>query len=491
MLPDEFSDKELIKALNDLRQSPLVARSLGEKGRQLIGTTHAPGDCARQYAQAIESFASSAERTRTGLIRSIGKDSSLSESSLIEAAQSIARALPMPAAKHQLFVDVSELVQGDSQSGIQRLVRSLLRSIFDNPPAGFRVEPVYALKGERGYNYARKFSLRFLGCPLQGLDDAPIDARDGDVFIGLDLQPHIVCEQADFYRTLRQTGVRVEFVVYDLLPVLLGHRFFQAAKALHERWLKVVAESNGILAISNSVADEFTTWVSANAPERLAAGLKIRAFHPGADISYSSQTSGLPPAAEQTLSLIASAPSFLMVGTIEPRKGYAQTLDAFEQLWRNGVNANLVIVGRVGWMVEEVVDQLRHHRQQGKRLFWLEGVSDEYLERLYGACVCLLLASEGEGFGLPLIEAAIHKLPVVTRNLPVFREVAADHAFYFDGMKGEDMAAAITQWLALFEKGQHPRSETMPYLTWQQSAEQFKAALFSQPGPQIASLRPA
>jgi glycosyltransferase involved in cell wall biosynthesis len=132
-------------------------------------------------------------------------------------------------------------------------------------------------------------------------------------------------------------------------------------------------------------------------------------------------------------------------------------------------------------MVEALIERLRRHPQRGKRLFWLEGISDEYLERLYSTCACLLLASEGEGFGLPLIEAAIHKLPIIARNLPVFREVAADHAFYFDGTTGDELAVAIAQWLALFRQGEHPRSETMPHLTWQQSADQFKAALFGTP----------
>ncbi|MDN6885965.1 glycosyltransferase [Variovorax sp. CAN2819] len=490
MLPEDFSDDSLIQALEDLRQSPATARAFGEKGKELIRKTHAPADCARQYAQAIELSASLAQYARSGLIRSIAEDISLSDESLIEAAKGIARALPIPAAKRQLLVDVSEIVQRDWQSGIQRLVRSLLRSLFDSPPEGYRIEPVYALKGEAGYNYARKFSLRFLGCQTPGLDDAPIDARDGDVFVGLDLQPHIVPEQADFYKALRQQGVRVEFVVYDLLPVLLSHRFFHDAKSVHERWLKVVAQNDGVLAISNAVADEFTAWALEHAPERIAAGLKVRSFHLGADIANSLPTTGLPLAARSTLAQIAAAPAFLMVGTVEPRKGHAQTLDAFEQLWHNGIDVNLVIVGKKGWMVEEIVERLHQHAQKGRRLFWLEGVSDEYLERLYNDSACLILASEGEGFGLPLIEAAMHRLPILARDLPVFREVAASHAFYFDGTKGEDIAAAVMRWLDLFKQGQHPRSETMPFLTWQQSTEQFKAALFGPSCPGTAPSRP-
>ena len=41
-----------------------------------------------------------------------------------------------------------------------------------------------------------------------------------------------------------------------------------------------------------------------------------------------------------------------MVGTIEPRKGHSQSLDAFELLWSKGAPQRLVIVGKPGWMTE-------------------------------------------------------------------------------------------------------------------------------------------
>lgn len=43
--------------------------------------------------------------------------------------------------------------------------------------------------------------------------------------------------------------------------------------------------------------------------------------------------------------------SCLMISTIEPRKGYCQTLHAFEYLWVNGLYGNLIIVGNVGWKI--------------------------------------------------------------------------------------------------------------------------------------------
>ena len=50
---------------------------------------------------------------------------------------------------------------------------------------------------------------------------------------------------------------------------------------------------------------------------------------------------------------------------------------------------------------------------------------------LYRAARLVLLPSEAEGFGLPLIEALACGAPVAASDLPVFREVAGDAASYF------------------------------------------------------------
>ena len=85
----------------------------------------------------------------------------------------------------------------------------------------------------------------------------------------------------------------------------------------------------------------------------------------------------------------------------------------------------------------------------------------------------MLAPSEAEGFGLPLIEAARHKLPILARDIPVFREVAGDHAAYFSGNNPQDLATAVGGWLALFKSGRHPRSDAMPWSTWQQSTQRL------------------
>jgi glycosyltransferase involved in cell wall biosynthesis len=124
-------------------------------------------------------------------------------------------------------------------------------------------------------------------------------------------------------------------------------------------------------------------------------------------------------------------------------------------------------------MVDELAARLASHEEKGKRLFWLAGISDEMLLKLYASASALLAPSEGEGFGLPLIEAAQHGVPIIARGLPVFREVAGEHAYYFEGLAPADLARAITDWLALWREEQAPTSTGMPWLTWEQSARQL------------------
>lgn len=380
--------------------------------------------------------------------------------------------------RRQLLVDISELVQRDAKSGIQRVVRSILKEWLTNPPTGYRIEPVYATL-ELGYRYARCFTADFMNWPHAGLADAPIDFAPGDIFFGLDLQPQVQVVQRGFYRCLRRQGARVFFAVYDLLCIQMPQHFLPGGSKGHACWLEVVGEGDGAICISSAVADELNSWLAKHGSDRLIP-FKTDWFHLGADVGNSMPSKGLPADAQAVLAQPSARPSFLMVGTLEPRKGHPQVLEAFEQLWGEGLDINLAIVGKQGWLVEALVERLRSHPELNKRLFWLEGISDEYLEKVYAASTSLIAASYGEGFGLPLIEAAQHKLPIIARDIPVFREVAGEHAYYFSAENSDDLAQAIQTWLGLYRENRQPKSDKMPWLTWQQSAQQLSGILLCQ-----------
>jgi glycosyltransferase involved in cell wall biosynthesis len=474
MLPDEFTDEELAQALSELASDPHRRKALGQKANEIIRTCHAPDLCAKQYVEAIETIYAHQSSGVTGLLQDLSK-SVRTDVELQVLSKALGKSFPVRPQLRQLLVDVSELVQHDAKTGIQRVVRNLLKAWLASPPLGFRVEPVYAQTGQ-GYRYARQFTTHFMGINASTLSDEPIDYVNGDVFFGLDLQPSVQISNHETYQAMRRQGVEVKFMVYDLLCIGMPEHFVSGAAEHFSQWLNVIEQTDGAVCISKTVADELKEWLRKSNRSKLM-DFKVDWFHLGADIDNSETSMGTPHDGPTTLEKLHDRPSFLMVGTLEPRKGHTQVLEAFENMWLTDINLNLVIVGKQGWMVESLAKKLRNHPELNSRLFWLEGISDEYLDMIYNACTCLIAASYGEGFGLPLIEAAQHKLPIFARQIPVFREVAGEYAQYFKAENSAELAQAIDSWLKLYKLGSHPRSHKMPWFTWQQSAENLSKIL--------------
>ncbi|MHC1686994.1 MAG: glycosyltransferase family 4 protein [Methanothrix sp.] len=371
----------------------------------------------------------------------------------------------------RLFVDVSDVIKKDHLTGIQRVVRAICSELIKNPQT-IDVELVYTSPGDHEFCRANALIDKILGRSKSCAIDEIIEFCSGDILLFLDLHPSVAISHRKKIQFLRNKGILVYHVVYDILPALRPEFFWSELCFEFSDWLFAISNSDGAICISRAVADELAGWLKANGQKRLRP-FNIGYFHLGADVENSVPTRGLPDDAPQVFAQLAARPSFLMVGTVEPRKGQKQTLSGFEKLWAQDVDANLVIIGKEGWNVKQLVETLRHHPERSKRLFWLEGISDEYLEKVYAVSTCLIAASEGEGFGLPLIEAAQQKLPIIARDIPVFREVAGDHAYYFRGKEPNDIARVVREWLALFKSDQHPKSDDMPWLTWKQSTQQL------------------
>lgn len=473
-LPDQCTSAELGAALVRLHADLSARQALGARARAYMAAHHAPQQVGPRFRDAIEQLSAASPHTHyAALLDTLRRLPAPAEHELMNTAEAIA-ANRLPTAPRQLFVDISALVQTDLKTGIQRVVRSILLGLIEAPPAGYRIEPVYSDGGNRPYRYARAYTLKMLGCAPMALEDAPLEVRAGDLFLGLDLFTNGTAQNRERLLDMRRRGVQMYFVVYDLLPVLRPDVFPLGAEGYFAEYLDTIdAVSDGLVCISRAVADELHDWLAARPHRPRLDPLQLGYFHLGADIDASAPSFGLPDNAEHVLANIAARPSLLMVGTIEPRKGQAQALEAFELLWQQGVDANLVIVGKQGWMMDALAQKLNTHPEREQRLFWLAGVSDEMLLKLYQSCSALLAASIGEGFGLPLIESAQHGLPIIARSLPVFREVGGEHAYYFDAADAAALAATVRDWLALHAAGQAPQSAAMPWLTWKDSTAQL------------------
>ena len=237
-------------------------------------------------------------------------------------------------------------------------------------------------------------------------------------------------------------------------------------------WISSIADA--ILCISRATARE----LEGELMRRSVKPPLLEAFPLGADLDRDLAEEG-PANPEMLLPLEKweGREVFLCVGTLEPRKGHRQLIEAFEQLWQSGQDVALMMVGRRGWNVDAVVSRIESHVEFGKRLFWFEGVADVVLVNLYKAATAAILCSEGEGFGLPLIEAAKQSVPIIARDLPVFREIAGEHAFYFSGEVGSDLASALERWLVLHRANRAPGPKGIDVSTWRDSAKTLLSLL--------------
>jgi len=473
-IPDDFDDLELVSALNSLRHDNKYRRGLSKKAQAIILEQHSPQACANDYIFAIELAYFNHQLNLAPLLTElININRSTPTNNQLKA---LARAVDIAASpriqQQRLFIDVSSIATEDLRTGIQRVIRSQLEVLLRHPPKGVRVEPVYLVNtdGTWYFYYAHEWTNTFLN-----LDDASadhlVDFHPGDILFCADLNTGLAihADSAGLYQSAISSGAKVFFQVFDLLPISHPEWFPSESEGNHIAWANIVAGCSGALCISNAVAEEFKAWCDKQGLPPVYTGY----FHLGADIEMSSPSLGMPDNASEVLTLLKSSTAFLMVGTIEPRKGHQQVIAAFDALWQEGKAVTLVIVGKAGWMVDDIINTLSAHPEKQLRLFWLEHTSDEFLSKLYKASNCLIAASEGEGFGLPLIEAAQYGLPIIARDTPVFREVAGEFAHYFDDQEGSDLALSINHWLTLNEQGEVISSQGMPWLTWRQSTKEL------------------
>ena len=402
------------------------------------------------------------------------------------ARQCVHRRAPTEAAScqpaRQLLVDVSVIHQSDARTGIQRVVRALLLQLLMAAPAGYRVCPIFATR-QHGYRYACP---HFLDESFQDTGTAAshmqldVQVQSGDLFLGLDLAAHLLPRHQAQVLCWKRSGVKMHVLVYDLLPLLHPEWFNPKTVRNFKRWIKWLAVyADSAICISETVKVELHAWLNTHLgmlPTTLPASTIVL----GADIEASAPSGGLPAQASSVLARLRSTTAVLMVGTLEPRKGYDQALAAFEQLWQRGDAPLLVIVGRPGWKTQALQEKLRRHPQAGQRLFWLEDVSDEYLAQLYDACSGVLVASRGEGFGLPLVEAVQHGKPVLAREIAVFQELKLAGITYFHGESVNDLATVLANWLkpAWGTTVLPPQSHASSFFpTWQLSAAQLQHSL--------------
>ncbi|MGH8061018.1 MAG: glycosyltransferase family 4 protein [Pseudoxanthomonas sp.] len=373
--------------------------------------------------------------------------------------------LPMQEVAARYLVDVTELALEDLGAGVQRVTRSWLLELLLAPPQGLGIEPV-RLDDRGDYVLARSFLAQFLGLRDGDLGaDLAFQPHPADRFIGLDFCRDRAAQLEPALAKLRAVGVPISLVVPDMLPLQHPHWFPQGIAEAMQAWLGVLARQVDLaVCISSDCARNLREQLAARGLD--ARRLRMAIVPLGSDLPLAVAAEVVPPQRSGSTRL-------LMVGTLEPRKQHAQVLDAFDLMLAHGMDVELMIVGHPGWATEAVTGRIRRHREAGKRLHWLADADDSVLAAAYRSSDLLVMASLGEGFGLPIGEAARLGCGLLLRDIAVFREVAGDKAEYFSGTEATALVQAVAEWIQDRDRAL-PRAVEGRWSTWEESAALLK-----------------
>lgn len=368
----------------------------------------------------------------------------------VETSQEAQLDVPSSWEGPRLCVDVTAIYRGELGGGIRRTCLKMME-LLSNSGHGI---PVTIVDGA-----LRRVDSAFM---LQ----ERIHLSAADTYVVLDSFWDFVEERRAALSAARSSGALTFLCVYDLIQLAYPGFVVKSYSDLCAQALPcLLAEVDAVVTISRSTALEIEQQI-----ERRGFRKKpIVWFHLGAD-----SIPLRPRARYQRM-------SFLSIGTLEPKKGYPVTLDAFERVWAAGFDADLTIIGRRGWLCDAVAARILYHGEYGRRLFWLSDATDAVIQDVASRCCGFIQASIAEGFGIPIIEAAYLGLPIIASDIAPFRELAGDQAWYFPRLDSVALAERIMAFRA--EALSQPNLNA---LTWSQAMLAMLAAL-SQVRPKSAS----
>ena len=159
---------------------------------------------------------------------------------------------------------------------------------------------------------------------------------------------------------------------------------------------------------------------------------------------------------------------YLMVATFDPRKNHRYLLQAFEQLWKVRPDIKLCLIGRVGWMCEDLLIELDRHPRKNQQLFIFHDLTDSELQFCYRNSRGVVFPSIVEGFGLPIVESLWHGQKTFASDTPIHREVGREDCSYFDLADPQSLVTSILDWESQMAEGR-PQLPMRQPLAWSES----------------------
>lgn len=385
----------------------------------------------------------------------------------------------------KLLIDCSFVVTTKLNTGIQRVVRKVIENIDEvtkdseykpmqvvlkSNSANTSLNVVKMLKSLK--NSSQESSIKQVSLTdTKTVLDKNVTTAKGDVLLLLDSTWHL--DTWDAIRQAKLNGTMIIAVIYDIIPISHPQYCDANLVKLFNQWFDTAIDYvDGFIAISHTVENSLKDYLQDRYPQK-AQNKFFDHFLLGADFEYKQFNISSSKINKHLTKLYSDKQKsiYLVVCTVEPRKNHKYLLDVFESLWEQNIDVTLNIVGKKGWMVDELIARIRNHKEFNKRLFHFDNLNDEELNYCYQNSKMMLFPSVVEGFGLPIIESLNNTLPVLASNIPIHKEVGGDKIGYFDINNTDD----LTKQLINIEQNGIPQhlqvAEGFKWLNWNQSTK--------------------
>jgi glycosyltransferase involved in cell wall biosynthesis len=234
-------------------------------------------------------------------------------------------------------------------------------------------------------------------------------------------------------------GLRFALLVYDIIPIRRPEWVDRGLRASFHDWFhSVVPLADTVMAISHATAEDVERY-----ERQTSFGLRGRAHPVPLGTGF-----GCPAAPMRTRRLPARRSFALIVSTIEARKNHLLLF----RIWRELTELmpmekipKLVFAGRVGWLVQDLMQQLKNTEYLNGKIVLIDSPSDAELATLYEDCMFTLYPSFYEGWGLPVSESHAYGAPCISSNRTSLPEAGGDLAKYFDPDNLAEAVSAVRQ----------------------------------------------
>ena len=299
-------------------------------------------------------------------------------------------------------------------------------------------------------------------------------AAPGDVLLSVGAT-WCMSGHAEAVATLRERGVKVVRMIYDLIPTIRPQWLEPQFTRPVTTWVRDVLQgSDQVLTISEFSRHEIERYCVEcrfDVPPLTVVRL--------GDV-MGDATAGSSPA---PLPIFAPVrPFFVCVSTLDVRKNHRLLYDAWTLLaTRRGDDCpDLVCIGLPHLHVADLLHDMRHDRMVNRHIHVLHGIADCELDWYYKNCQATIYPSKYEGWGLPVAESLGHGRMCLASNATSIPEISRDLPEFFDPYDVHALVALVERVLDAPEWVREREAtirETFQPTPWRETAAQVLDAI--------------